>query len=142
MNVIGIVWTVLAGIGVAVFYLWYIRRYVGVFVRKLIELDATDESTALSLEELNCKQTLPLRQALKEDGSLSETVKAIPGDPIRYYLPLKLVDRTKSKYCKENASVPFLLLTVSLLIVIGVLFTFIYPMYPVFSEFLKGLFGG
>lgn len=141
MNAIGIVWTVLAGVGVAVFYLWYVRRYVGVFVRKLIELDATSKETALSLSELHCKQTLPLRQALKEGGSLSETVQTVPGDPIRYYLPEKRLERAKSKYRKENASIPFLLLTVCLLIVIGVLFTFVYPLYPLFSEFLKGLGG-
>ncbi len=139
MTVVGIVWTILAGVGVAVFYLWYVRRYVGVFVRKLIEIDATSEETAVSLAELHCKKTLPLRRALRKDGSLSSTVKTVQGNPTRYYLPKKQLDRAKSKYRKENASVPFLLLSVCLLIVIGALFTLIYPLFPQFSEFIKGL---
>ena len=46
MDITFIVWTLLTGIGAAIVYLWYQRRFVGDFVRKLLTIDAVSPETA------------------------------------------------------------------------------------------------
>ena len=135
-DVTGILWLLLGGIGVAAVYLWYSRSFVGVLVRKLLEIDATSPETAVSLSTLHCRLTPPLRLALREGGALDGIVLQTDGGEgeILYYLAPEKADMAKVKYRNEGTSVFFLLLVIGLLVLIGVLFTVFYPML---SDFLK-----
>lgn len=137
MDITHIVWTVLAGVAVAAGILWYNRRFLGAFVHKLIEIDATSPETAVSLEELHCKESAPLKNALHEDGSLADAVLATQDVPPRYYIAPKKLSMLKAKYRKENASIFGIILIVCLLAVVGVLFS---VLYPIASDFANSLF--
>ena len=137
MDIIHSVWTILAGIAIASVILWYNRRFLGALVHKLIEIDATSPETAVSLEELHCKETAPLKNALREDGSLHDAILATEDQPPRYYIAPKKLSMLKAKYRKENASIFSVILIICLLIVTGVLFT---VLYPIVSDFAQSLF--
>ena len=137
MEITHIVWTVLAGIAIAAGILWYNRRFLGAFVCKLIQIDATSPETAVTLEELHCKESAPLKNALREDGSLCDAILTTQDVPPRYYIAPKKLSMLKAKYRKENASIFGVILIICLLIVIGVLFT---VLYPIVSDFAKSLF--
>lgn len=127
-DVTAIVWMILGGIGVASVYLWYSRSFVGVLVRKLLEIDATSPEAAVPLSAIHCRLTPPLRLALREGGALDGIVLQTDGDgEILYYLAPEKADMAKAKYRNEGTSVFFLLLVIGLLILVGVLFTVLYP---------------
>ena len=136
-DVIGIVWLLLGGIGIAAIYLWYVRSFVGGLVRKLAEIDATSPETAVTLTAIHCRLTPPLRLALREGGALHETVLQTEGSDgqMRYYLSPEKAEMAKAKYRNEGTSVFSLLLVIGSLVLVGVLFTFLYPKI---SEFLQG----
>lgn len=128
-SVTGIVWMILGGIGAAAVYLWYSRSFVGILVRKLSEIDAASPETAVSLSDIHCRLTPPLRLALREGGALDGIVLQINGTDgeTLYYLAPKKADMAKAKYRNEGTTVFFLLLVIALLVLIGVLFTVFYP---------------
>lgn len=136
MNVTFAVWTVLAGIGIAIVYLWYQRRFVGQFVRKLLEIDADSPETAVTAEELRCKMTPPLRLALREEGTLHEAVLKTDDKTPRYYIAPRKRDMLKAKYKNEDVGFFAVLLGLCILVVVGILFT---VLYPLLSQFLDGL---
>ncbi len=136
MEVTHIVWTILAGIAVASGILWYNRRFLGAFVHKLIEIDATSPETAVTMEELHCKESAPLKNALREDGALHDAILTTEEEPPRYYIAPKKLPMLKAKYRKENASVFSVILIICLLIVVGVLFA---VLYPIVSDFAQSL---
>lgn len=128
-DVTGIVWLILGGIGVAAVYLWYSRSFVGVLVRKLIEIDATSPETAVSLSAIHCRLTPPLRLALREGGALDGIVlqRKEDSDKPLYYLAPEKADMAKAKYRNEGTTIFSLFVVIGLLILIGVLFTVFYP---------------
>ena len=131
------VWTILAGIGIAIVYLWYQRRFVGEFVRKLLTIDADSPDTAVSMEELHCKMTPPLQLALREEGTLYEAVLKTEEETPRYYVAPEKKKMLAAKYKNENVGFFAVVLGVCILVVVGVLFT---VLYPVLSDFLDSLF--
>lgn len=135
-DVTGIVWLLLGGIGVAAVYLWYSRSFVGVLVRRLIEIDATSPETAVPLSAIHCRLTPPLRLALREGGALYEIVLRIDGakGETLYYIAPEKAAMAKAKYRNEGTSVFFLLLVIGLLVLVGVLFTVLYPKVSVFLQ--------
>lgn len=135
-NITGIVWMLLTGIAVAAVYLWYSRSFLGGLVRKLIEIDASSPETAVALPAIHCRLTPPLRLALREGGALHETVLRTEGadGQTLYYLAPEKREVAKAKYRNEGTSIFFLFLLIGLLVVIGLLFTFL---YPVVAEFLQ-----
>ena len=136
MNVTHVVWTILAGIGGAVVYHWYSGRFVGRFVRKLLEIDAVQADAAVSLEELHFKMTPALMLALREDGALYGSVGKTEGDTPCYYILPEKKEMLSAKYSKEGTGLASVILWICLLIVVGVVFSFVYP--PV-SGYLSGL---
>ncbi len=137
MSVTFAVWTILAGIGIAIVYLWYQRRFVGEFVRKLLTIDADSPDTAVSMEELHCKMTPPLQLALREEGTLYEAVLKTEEETPRYYVAPEKKKMLAAKYKNENVGFFAVVLGVCILVVVGVLFT---VLYPVLSDFLDSLF--
>lgn len=127
MDITHIVWTILAGIGIASAYLWYNRRFLGTFVLKLLEIDAVSPDTAVTMEDLHCTMTPPLKAALREGGALCEAVLSTEDDVPRYYIAPKKQAMLKAKYRNENNSLFSIILIICLLIVAGVLFTVLYP---------------
>ena len=137
MSITFAVWTILAGIGIAIVYLWYQRRFVGEFVRKLLTIDADSPDTAVSMEELHCKMTPPLQLALREEGTLYEAVLKTEEETPRYYVAPEKKKMLAAKYKNENVGFFAVVLGVCILVVVGVLFT---VLYPVLSDFLDSLF--
>lgn len=135
MNATQIVWIALLGVAIATLIFWYNQRFLGGLVRKLNQIDAISPETAVTLEELHCKLTPPLRAALREGGSLFEIVGKADGE--RYYLHPEKRDMAMHKYRKDPIRLPHLVLFFCILILTGVLFAYL---YPIASEFLKGLF--
>ena len=136
MDITFIVWTLLTGIGAAIVYLWYQRRFVGDFVRKLLTIDAVSPETAVTIEELHCKMTPPLMLALREEGTLYEAVLKTEDDAPRYYVAEGKREMLKAKYKNESVSFFGVVLGICILVVIGIVFT---ALYPVLSEYLGGL---
>ncbi len=136
MEITHIVWTILAGIGGAVVYHWYSTRFVGKFVRKLLEIDADQADTAVTMEDLHCKMTPPLRLALREDGALYEVVKSTEDETPRYYILPEKKKMLRAKYDKEGIGFASVILWICLLIVLGVVFSIVYP--PI-ADYLSGL---
>jgi len=136
MDVTFAVWTVLAGIGAAIVYLWYQRRFVGDFVRKLLTIDADSPETAVSMEELHCKMTPPVQMALREEGALQDAVLKTEEETPRYYVAPAKKKMLASKYKNENVGFFAVLLGLCILVAVGVLFT---VLYPVLSNFLGGM---
>ena len=137
MSITFAVWTILAGIGIAIVYLWYQRRFVGEFVRKLLTIDADSPDTAVSMEELHCKMTPPLQLALREEGTLYEAVLKTEEETPRYYVAPEKKKMLAAKYKNENVGFFAVVLGVCILVAVGVLFT---VLYPVLSDFLDSLF--
>ena len=136
MNVTHVVWTILAGIGGAVMYHWYSNRFVGRFVRKLLEIDAVQMDAAVSAEDLHLKMSPALMLALREDGALYGSVAKTEGDTPRYYILPEKKEMLNAKYGKEGTGLASAILWICLLIVVGVVFSFVYP--PI-SNYLAGL---
>lgn len=136
MEIIQIIWTILAGIGIATAYLWYNRRFLGTFVRKLLEIDASSPETAVTMEAVHCRLTGPLKAALREDGALHDSILTTKEEPVRYYIPPKKQAMLKTKYRNENNNPVSVILIFCLLIVVGVLFS---VLYPIVTDFLDTL---
>lgn len=139
MDITFVVWTVLTGIGIAIVYLWYQRKFVGSFVRKLLTIDACSPETAVSIEELHCKMTPPLQLALREEGALQDAVLKTEEETPRYYVVPEKKKMLEAKYKNENVGFFAVLLGICILVAVGVLFT---VLYPVLSDFLGGMFPG
>ncbi len=137
MDITFVVWTVLAGIAVAIVYLWYQRRFVGEFVRKLLTIDADSPETAVSMKDLNCKMSPPLQLALREEGTLQDAVLKTEEEEPRYYVAPAKKKMLEAKYKNENVGFFAVVLGICILVVVGVLFT---VLYPVLSDFLGGFF--
>jgi len=137
MDITFVVWTVLTGIGIAIVYLWYQRKFVGTFVRKLLTIDADSPETAVSMQELHCKMTPPLQLALREEGALWDAVLKTEEEEPRYYVSPPKKKMLEAKYKNENVGFFAVLLGICILVAIGILFT---VLYPVLSNYLGGLF--
>ena len=127
MSVIHVVWTVLVGFGGAVIYHWYSNRFVGKFVRKLLEIDAVEADAAVSMEDMHCKMTPALRMALREDGALYDAVKMTDEESPRYYILPEKKEMLRAKYEAEGVGFVSVILWLCLLVVIGVVFSIVYP---------------
>ncbi len=136
MNITHVVWTILVGIGAAVMYHWYSNRFVGIFVRKLLEIDADQADTAVSMEELHCKLTPPLMLAMREDGALYDTVCKTEDKIPRYYIAPEKKELLRAKYGKNSIGFASVILWLCILVVVGIIFTLVYP--PL-SSYLAGL---
>lgn len=128
MGIEQILWLILIGIGIATFYVYFIRRFVGTFVRKLIEIDAGTPDTAVTLQELHMKMTLPLKMALRQNGSLDGAVLRVGKEgETRYYIAPEKVDMLKFKYRKENLPLLFLLIVLFAIIAVGLILDYTFP---------------
>lgn len=128
MGIEQILWILLAGIGIATFYVYYLRRFVGKFVRALAEIDAVGKDAAVSMDDLHLKMTLPLRLALRENGSLKNEVgREKAGDTVRYYIFPEKLTMMKAKYRKENLPLLFLLIVLLAITAVGLILTHFYP---------------
>ena len=123
-----VLWAVLIGVGIATFYVYYIRRFVGGFVRGLLEIDARSPETAVKPEDLHIRMSLPLKWALRKNGSLDGEVKSVgSGAQTRYYAVPEKTDMLKAKYRKEKLPVLFLLIAVFAILAVGLILTYSYP---------------
>lgn len=123
-----ILWAVLVGVGIATFYVYYIRMFVGGFVRGLLEIDAKSPDTAVTAEDLHQRMTFPVKLALRKNGSLDDAVRTIgTGANARYYVLPEKADMLKFKYRKERLPILFLLIAVFAIVAVGLILTYCYP---------------
>lgn len=113
------------GVGVAIITVYYNNRFLGKLVRKLIEIDATSEDTALTPEELGVKITPFVKYALRPETSFSKTVLTTSDG--KYYIAPDKVSMAKSKYSGKEASLGFVIVCVLLLLLVTGALLLIFP---------------
>ena len=68
------------GLVLASFITIYNKRFIGSFVRKLLEAECLDKQSAKTLEELGYLKNPAIRQAIKTDKPLSRWIKCVEED--------------------------------------------------------------
>ncbi len=140
MELTTILWMLLAGIAVATVIVYYNSRFLGRFVRALIAIDATSPESALTAEELGIKLSPPLKQALKPDSSFSEIVYKTEDN--RYYIDPKKIGLARIKYRTNDTTLLFLLMSLIIILVAGIAFTWLLPdVMDAFEQNFSGIFG-
>ncbi|MBO4501404.1 MAG: hypothetical protein J5760_04100 [Clostridia bacterium] len=104
---------------------YYNSRFIGSFVRALLNIDALSPESAMSPEELGVKMTPPLRRALRPGKSLSNYVLQT-GDG-KYFVNPEKADLARKKYRDERATLLFVLLMLLVLCVFAVAASYIFP---------------
>jgi hypothetical protein len=120
-----ILWAFIIGIGIAAVYTFYIKKFQGKLVRKLISIDACSPETAISLEKIDFKMNPAIQNELRKKNSFSEMVKATESG--LYYINPDYLDKAKSKYKNELMSFLFLIVLLITLAGIGLLCSYILP---------------
>ncbi len=140
MELTTILWMLLAGIAVGTVIVYYNSRFLGRFVRALIAIDATSPESALTAEELGIKLSPALKQALKPGSSFSEIVYTT--DDNRYYLDPKKIGLARIKYRTNDTTLLFLLMSLIIILVAGIAFTWLLPdVMDAFEQNFSGIFG-
>ncbi|MDL2287319.1 hypothetical protein LJB90_01985 [Eubacteriales bacterium OttesenSCG-928-G02] len=129
-----IIWALIIGLVAAAIYSFYIKRALGGFIQKLFDLDAFDEESAVSLEEIGYDKNILVKHSLREGSNFSETVYNHNG---KYYIPHRFIERAENKYKNEGASILVLVTTVIVFILIAIVVTYFAPKI---SEIINGLF--
>lgn len=140
MELTTIIWVFMIGASLAILTIYYNSHFLGGLVRALIKIDATSPETAMSLEELNIKMTLPLRYALRPDTSYSNTV--IQTDDGKFYILPGKLQIAKVKYRNKDTSLILILMSIVILCMGALALTYILPeAVNSFSNQMTAIFG-
>ena len=60
-----VIWSIFIGVSIGVFAVFYTRRILGAFIRKLLEKNCTSPENALSIEELGFASNFFVKSSLK-----------------------------------------------------------------------------
>ena len=129
-----VMWAFTVGVALAAAYMFFVRRTLGAFVKKLLDHNAFSPETAVTFEEIGQKPGFWLRRSLRPGTDLSATVSETGG---RYYIPEDKLEKAEHKYKSETVGVWILL--VALLIFVAVTAVAVY-VFPQVFEMLKNLF--
>ncbi len=139
MDITVIVWMFMLGCAIAVLTVFYNNRFLGKFVRALIDIEATSPENAINIEELDVKITPFVSRALKSGGSLSEIV--FNTEDGKYYIAPERVSLAKAKYRSKDATILFIIISLVILVLAAVALTYIFPeSVESFSKTLNELF--
>ncbi len=125
MDITTIIWMFMIGAAVGTIVVYYNSRFLGIFVRALLNIDATSPESALTLEELGVKMTYAIKNALKPGTAFSETV--IKTEDNRYYIAPDKVGLAKMKYRGKDTTIVFVLIILFILTLVALALTFIFP---------------
>ncbi len=142
MDVSYLIWMFVIGASIAMIVMYYNVRFLGKFVRKLIQIDATSPESAMTFEELGLKMSPAVKYSLRPGTSFSETVLCTQDG--RYYIAPDKVSMAKSKYKGKDTTIVFILLCILALIVVAFAFSKIFPdlLTKVGNEFSQMFDGG
>jgi len=158
-----VVWSLFAGVIIALLVTLYNKRILGAFVRKLLTLEAVNFDSAKSLEEAGYVKNKFVKLALRKNGSLRQLVVGLPIDTApdaetekilaeSYKLPSKEVPLGKMKffvpedktikaeymYSADGANVLFVILAIVLFAVMAML---TFTLVPDLITMAKNTFG-
>lgn len=128
---------------------YYMRAVQGKFVRELLKKECFSPDTAVTLRECGFFCNPSVRRELSKGGALSKITKCTDAvseeHPIdfltaRFYIPEDDKYRAEFRYTKKGASVPHLLLTVGVCILVGVLLFRWLPQLLSFADWIVGGF--
>ena len=140
MEVTTIIWMIMLGAAVATLSVYYNRRFLGRFVRALINIDATSPESALTLKELGVKMTPPLKNALQPGKSLTQIV--VKTEDGRYFIKPEKISFAKAKYRTKDTTVLFVLMSLIIILVATLALTYIFPdVIQGFNEQMTQMFG-
>lgn len=125
MDITTIIWMFMLGAAVATVVVYYNSRFLGRFVRALLDIDATSPESALTPDELGVKMTYAIKHALKPGTAFSQTV--IKTEDNRYYIAPDKVGLAKMKYRGKDTTIVFVLLILVILALVALALTYIFP---------------
>lgn len=152
-----VVWCVYAGIMIAGIMAVYNKRFLGEFVRKLIDEEAFSPDKALTLEELGLEKNSLLKYEIKRgvvfksivyekdddvvitDGSAAPVYhKELDFEKARFYVPFELRHRAGLKFDKKGTHYMLLVFSAIFFLILALLV--IYLSGP-FIELIADVFG-
>ena len=82
----------------------YRQRFLGGIVRKLISMNAFDESSAVTVEEMgyNAKNHF-VKFALRNKSTFAKTVHRTAEETPKYFIPREIKDREEIRYRKKGS---------------------------------------
>mgnify|MGYP003309705201 CR=1 FL=1 len=113
------------GAAVATITVYYNSRFLGRFVRALLDIDATSPESALTPDELGIKVPYAIKNALKPGTAFSQTV--IKTEDNRYYIAPDKVGLAKMKYRGKDTTIIFVFLILIILAFVALALTYIFP---------------
>jgi hypothetical protein len=125
MELTTIIWMFMIGAAAAMVVMYYNSRFLGGFVRALLEIDATSPESAITAEEIGIKISLPIKNALKPGTAFSKTV--IKTEDNRYYVAPDKVGLAKLKYRGKDTTIFFVLLCLVTLALVALALSYIFP---------------
>lgn len=135
------IWMFMIGASIAMVIMYYNSRFLGRFVRKLIQIDATSPESAMSFDELGMKITPSLKYSLRPGSSFSETVLKTADD--RYYIAPDKLSMAKAKYRGKDTTIVFILLCILAFAVVAFALSQVLPdLLGNFGNDLTQTFGG
>ena len=135
-----ILWMFTLGVCAAIITVYYNNRFLGKLVRKLIEIDATSEETALLPDDIGVKITPFVKHALRSGTSFSQTVlKTADG---KFYISPDKVAMAKSKYSGKDTSFVFVIICILLLLLVTFIMITVFPdVIDSFGQRISEIFG-
>lgn len=141
-----VIWLMFLGICLGAVYAFFIKRFLGGLVRKLISEKAASESSAMTLSELGYSgiSAFFMRKCLSEGSGLRRYVFTVypesadekPERDIlvkekteeqRYFLPYDKYELAEKRYSEQGTTFGVLILTVVLFFVVAVISTVVVP---------------
>ncbi len=132
-----ILWTLTLGVAAATLIVYYNSRFLGRFVRALLQIDATSPETAVSAEELKIKLSPAVKFSLRPGTSFSQTV--LTTEDGRYYISPSRVSLAKAKYRGKDTTIVFVLI---IFVILGIFSLAISYLFPNLLDFAGGQFSG
>ncbi len=125
MTINTLLWLCAAGISAAILVSYYNSRFLGKFVRALLDIDATSPESAISLEDLGVKMNYAVKNSMRPGKSLTHIINKTEDD--KYYIIPEKAKMAKSKYRGKDISIVYVSLIIATILVICLLLTFAFP---------------
>ena len=166
MSLEQIIWPMLCGIIVAIFFAVYNKMVLGAFVRKLLYEGVTTKENAKRLDETGFDKNPFVKIALSTNSSLRRVVyavsdtadengaqqggvtpggkkrkaKRVPVGELRFYVPEEEIDRAEILYSANGSNVVIALLSVIVFLILAALsFTVIPDLITMLNNFIGSL---
>lgn len=158
-----VVWSLFAGVILALLATLYNKRILGAFVRKLLTLEAVDADSAKTLREVGFGKNKFVRFSLRKNGGLRQMVvgissgtdssasaeellkesyrlpsKAVSLDKMKFFVPRDKVGKAEYTYSADGANVLFVILAIVLFAVVA---TLVFTLVPDLIIMAKNTFG-